>query len=278
MSGECGCSRPALNGHCCPYCFDELEKLVAELPALVGLLYDHMGGQVRFNQPSGGGRAQRSTMAEDGTVAIETGLDLPVNATTASTLLKDYLHRTTRLLMDAGAAHPLRLPADEHQPMARFLYTHLPSLRRLPGVYDLKEELRALTSRVMRLVDKPAGRLYAGRCSVETDKGECPEELYATRAKPFILCKRCGHRHEVAERQQVMREAAEVMWLTAKEMRAIFPTFFGVPLNPATFRKWRERGKLEVMSITHTGEELYVCGQILDMAVEAAARTQAKAG
>lgn len=278
MSDECGCSRPTTGGYLCAFCTDELEQLSAELSAMIGLLYDHMGGQVRFKEPSGGGRSSKSTKDEHGEVSIETGLDLPVNATTASTLLKTFLRHTTRLLMEAGAAHPTRLPADELEPMARFLYGHLPSFRRLPDVYVMKEELATLTKRVVRLIDKPSGRVYAGRCSIQTEGAECPEELYAVRGKPFIACKRCGYRHEVEARQEVMRRVAEDTLMTGKEMRTIFPYFFGVPLKDATFRSWKARGKLEVISVTYSGEELYRCGTILDLAIEAAARTEQKAG
>lgn len=281
MSDLCGCSRPLTGGALCAYCGDELEQLAAELPAMIGLLYDHMGGQVRFNVSTGGGRSQKSTKDEHGDTSIETGLDLPSNATTASSLLKGYLRRTTRLLMDAGAAHPIRLPADELNPMARFLYTHLDTLRRLPDVYDLKEELRDLTRRVVRVVDKPQGRVYAGRCSAVTAddvSGECPEELYAFKDRPHIVCKRCGFGHVVAERQAVMRRVAEDTLMTAKELRTVLPHFMGVPLNPATFRKWKSRGKLEAVSVTYDGDELYRCGDVLDLAINSAAQTQQKAG
>lgn len=277
MSDVCGCSRPTTGGHLCGLCVEELEKLSAELPALVGLLYDHMGGLVRFNQSSGG-RAQRSTKDETGDVSVETGIDLPQKAAETSALLKDYLHRCTRLLMDAGAAHPIRMPADELTPMAWFLYSHLAAFRRLPGVYALKEELRGLSGRVLRLVDRPVGRVYAGKCSIVTEVGECPQELYATRGKPFIVCARCGFRHEVAARQEVMRRVAEDTLMTAKELAAALPSLMGVPLKPATLRSWKNRKRLEAKSITYGGEDLYRTGDVLDLAIEAAARQEKKAG
>lgn len=278
MTDLCGCSRPLTGGALCTYCGDELTQLAAELPAMIGLLYDHMGGQVRFNASTGGGRSQKSTKDEHGDTSIETGLDLPSNATTASSLLKSYLRRTTRLLMDAGAAHPIRLPADELNPMARFLYTHLDTLRRLPDVYDLKEELRRLTARLMRLVDKPVERLYAGVCSNPTDKGDCPEDLYAFHGSKVIVCHKCGHRHAAEDRQRTMRAVAEEMHLTAKEIRAIVPTLMGTPLNPATFRKWKSRGKISVVGqLPGTEEDLFRCGDVIALC-KASEEPEAKAG
>ena len=277
MSDVCGCSRPTTGGALCPLCDSEMEKLSAELPAMIALLYDAMGGQARFTSSAGGGRAQKSTKDENGDTSIETGIDLPANATTASTLLKAYLRRTTRLLMDAGAAHPIRLPADELVPMAWFLYSHLAAFRRLPEVYDLKEELRQLTGRITRLVDRPVDRVFAGICSQPTDVGDCPENLYAARGAAYIRCKRCGHQHRVSERQEVMRRVAEDTLMTAKELRAALP-MLGVVLNPATFRKWKERGRLEVKGETYRGDDMFRCGDVLDLCFEAENRDQKKAG
>jgi hypothetical protein len=276
---SCGCSRPTTGGYLCGLCVDELEKLSAELPALIGLLYDHMGGQVRFNAPNGGGRASRATRDETGEVSIETGIDLPENAVTASTLLKTYLRGTTRLLMDAGAAHPIRMPADELTPMAWFLYAHLTQFRRLPGVYDLKEELGSLALRIVRVVDRPVSKIHAGICSVPSEDGEeCPERLYAARGASFIRCKRCGHQHSVEARQGVMRAVLVETEMTAKELRAVLPSLMGVPLNPATFRSWKNRGRLEVKGHTYGGDELFRVGDVTALCIEAVERNQAKAG
>jgi hypothetical protein len=277
MSDTCGCSRPTTGESLCPQCIDELEQLSAELPAMIGYLYDALGGQVRFNPPGGGRRAQRSTKDADGETSIETGIDLPKAATETSTLLKAYLRRVTRLLLEHGHTHPMRMPADELEPMARFLYGNLRGFRRLPDVYALKEELRSLTGRVVRVINSPLEQVYAGKCSVATEAGECPQELYATRGCSFIQCARCGFRHEVAARQEVMRRVAEDTLMTAKELAAALPNLMGVPLRPATLRSWKNRKRLEAKSVTYGGEDLYRCGDVLDLAIEAAARQEKKA-
>lgn len=267
MSDTCGCSRPLTGGALCRYCDDELEQLSAELPAMVGYLYDSLGGQVRFNNGRIGGRGSNDAV----------GLDLPKTATEVSSLLTTYLRKVTRLLLDHGHAHPMRMPADELEPMARFLYGNLQGFRRLTDVYGLKEELRSLTSRIVRAVNSPLEQVYAGKCSVVTEAGECPQELYATRGKPYIQCAKCGFKHEVAARQEVMRRVAEDTLMTAKELAAALPNLMGVPLKPATLRSWKNRGRLEAKSNTYTGEDLYRTGDVLSLAVEAAARQQKKA-
>lgn len=263
---DCKCTRPITDGGpWCRACDDEMEQLAAELPAMIGYLYDALGGQVRF-----GGGVQVKTGND------EVGLNLPKAATETSALLKAYLRKTTRLLMDPGAAHPIHLPADELEPMARFLYGHLPAFRRLDDVYDLKEELSRLTGRIVRSINSPLERVYAGKCSVDTETGECPQELYAVRGKTWMQCPRCGFRHEVAARQEIMRQAAEDILMTAKELEAALPNLMGVPLKRATLRSWKNRGRLEAKSITYSGEDLFRTGDVLDLAVEAAARNQTR--
>jgi DNA-directed RNA polymerase subunit RPC12/RpoP len=267
VSDTCGCSRPTTGEFLCPACRDELEQLAAELPAMIGHLYDAMGGLMRFSGERVGGRASKD----------ETGIRLAKAASEAADQLRGFLHRCVRLLIEHGHAHPIRMPADELEPMARFLYGHLAGFRMLEDVYALKEELRRITGRVAAAVNSPVERVYAGKCSVDTQDGECPQEMYAVKGKPFIECPRCGFRHEVAARQEVMRRAAEDTLMTAKELAAALPNLMGVPLKPATLRSWKNWKRLHPQGETYTGEDLYLVKDVLDLAVQAAARQDKKA-
>ena len=138
--------------------------------------------------------------------------------------------------------------------------------------------------RMRKLIDRPADRWYAGKCSIGTDEVHCTTELYAIAGNTTITCPGCGWEHDVAARRDFLLREARAYLVTATEAaRALiaWTDYDGTEDRLVDrIRKWRDRELLEVVDVTSLNgrdRHLYRLGDVQDLLVDAAQRAQQKA-
>lgn len=99
---------------------------------------------------------------------------------------------------------------------------------------DLLDAERALA----RIVDRPAGRWYAGPCN------ECGKDLYATEGATVVVCRACDWEYDVAPRRDWLLAAAEDEWLPAADLSRAVSWLGGQPLSSDRIYQWKKRGKI----------------------------------
>jgi hypothetical protein len=149
---------------------------------------------------------------------------------------------------------------------------------------DMLDEMLDLERRLKRMIDRPADRWYAGKCSVPDEDGaDCPTELYALEDRGWIDCPTCGIRHDVAERRDVLLDEAKDYLVTATEAAGALLAWTDYDGTEDKLvdriRKWRDRGRLDVADVTSLhgrDRHLYRLGDIQALMIEAAQQRQAQ--
>jgi hypothetical protein len=256
VTNNCFCGRPAPDAWLCHQHDAELEQLVTELPAMVGYLNDTIGRQVRFSSGRIGGRpADEPVMINEAAARV-------------SLALRNEAVRIIRHLIEARGLSPRNLPNDDLLSIAQWLAKHVQSIRQDETAGDTVQSLRAINRRIIRIIDRPADRIYAGICSIEANGQECPQELYAERGATFIRCRGCGYNHEVERRRDVLKVAARDTLMTIPELKTALPEVLGVPIKDGTLRQWKARKRIVAHGLNWDGKELFRVGDILDIAVD----------
>ncbi len=138
--------------------------------------------------------------------------------------------------------------------------------------------------RLRRVIDRPADRWYAGKCSAR-DLGEepCSTELYALSDRGSITCPACGTQHDVADRRDFLLEAAKDFHVTATEAARALLAWTDYDGTEAKLvdriRKWRDRELLSVRDVTSLSgrdRHLYRLGDVQDRLIDAARHEQTK--
>lgn len=137
--------------------------------------------------------------------------------------------------------------------------------------------------RLRKMIDRPADRWYAGKCSIGTDDEHCTAELYALEGNSTIICPACEYLHDVSGRRDFLLGEARTYLVTATEAaRALisWTDYDGIESNLVKrIDKWRDRERLEVADVTSLNgrdRHLYRLGDIQDLLVDAARHDQNK--
>lgn len=138
-------------------------------------------------------------------------------------------------------------------------------------------ELLDLERRLARLIDRPADRWYAGKCSHQDQHGICTAELYATMDRGVITCQACGTNHDVSTRRDFLLKEAGSYLVTATEAAGALLAWTDYDGSEAKLvdriRKWRDREKLEVVEVTSLNgrdRHLYRLGDVQTLMIAAA--------
>jgi len=286
MTHNCYCGTPAPNAWLCKTHDRELEQLVTELPAMVGYLNDTISRQVRFSGGRIGGRPAETPVVFNDT------------ASKVAREVKARLVAVVRSLVEDRGVSPHRLPSDDLLAIAQWLTRHLESIRLDEGAADYLADLRSVTRRIARAIDRPADTAYVGLCSIPGDStsacpcichtsgganrrpcdvvggchthhqtADCPQPLYAVPGAPFVRCPLCGYQHDARSRQGVLQEVARDTLMTIPELKVALPEVLGVPINHNTLRSWKRRKRITPHGELE-GQELYRIGDILDLVVQ----------
>jgi hypothetical protein len=137
--------------------------------------------------------------------------------------------------------------------------------------------------RLCRMVDRPADRWYAGRCSAADEHGVCAAELYAVADKGSVTCRACETVHDIATRREFLLTEAKDYYVTATEAAVALLAWTDYDGSETKLvdriRKWRDREVLDVRDVTSLAgrdRHLYRLGDIQELMVDAAQHAQRK--
>lgn len=152
---------------------------------------------------------------------------------------------------------------------------------RTEWVEEFFDEMVDNERRLRKLVDRPADRWYAGKCSIGTDDEHCTAELYALEGSATIVCPACDYIHDVSTRRDfLLREARSYLVTATEAARALisWTDYDGIESNLVKrIDKWRDRDRLEVADVTSLNgrdRHLYRLGDIQDLMLDAARHEQ----
>ena len=165
-----------------------------------------------------------------------------------------------------------------------FLDSYLTAIAGQPWAPELYGDITRLEAALVKVVDRPADRWYAGKCSVPDEHDvTCEQELYAEAGAATIRCPRCHITHDVAERRDYLLAQAKDVLVTATEAAGALLAWTDYDGSEAKLvdqiYRWRERGRLESRGAVEIGGKqrpLYRLGDIQDQLVAHAQREQAR--
>lgn len=180
-------------------------------------------------------------------------------------------------------------PVDELAEAIRWLAGQVEWLRHQPDAVQAMDELADACALATRIVDRRAPRWYAGPCGAEivaqpdesaadgsdgAGEGDrvrtCASDLYAHAGARMITCGGCGARYDARERREWLLDEAEdaLVWaeLAAQALAAL-----DLPCTRAQVAGWAHRGRLVRRGTDGAGRTLYRCGDVIELAREAAA-------
>lgn len=159
-------------------------------------------------------------------------------------------------------------------------FRHIASQQWAP---DMMGELLDLEKRLRWMVDRPADKWYAGRCSAGDEDGVCQVELYASTERGKVTCTGCGAVHDVDKRRDILLDEAKNYHVTATEAASALLAWTDYDGSETKLvdriRKWRDREQLEVADVTSLmgrDRHLYRLGDIQDLLVGDAQEEQGK--
>jgi len=160
---------------------------------------------------------------------------------------------------------PLHTTAD----VAPWLAGKLDWLRTRPQAGEAWDELGYAMRLLVRTVDTPPVRWYAGTCGEPTAAGPCPAELYAPTGAPTVRCGLCGACHDApARREWLLAQAADQLLHAGWMASALAALGTPVPVN--TIRVWAHRGQIAAHGTDRQGRPVYRVADVLDRVRHAA--------
>lgn len=160
---------------------------------------------------------------------------------------------------------PMCAPEPADRPtaiLAGWLRGQLDWLRHRQEAGEAYDELGDACRLIVRVVDRPAERWYAGVCGAEG----CDLDLYPVAGASTIRC-RCGVAHDLDERKAWLLEQAEDV-LAGASWCAYTLTRLGLTVKAETIRKWAERARLASHGYDAAGRPVYRLGTVRDLVVE----------
>lgn len=178
-----------------------------------------------------------------------------------------------------------RFPTDTIGSMVHYLARQFRWILGERWAPDMLDEMLDLERRLARMVDRPASRWYAGKCSATDESGNtCTAELYASTEKGRIVCPACETEHDIATRRDFLLTEAKGYLVTATEAAAALMSWTDYSGTEERLvdriRKWRDRDRLAIADVTSLhgrDRHLYRLGDIQDLLVQHAQREQARA-
>lgn len=172
-------------------------------------------------------------------------------------------HATCARIRSGGVRGPLCPEALTEHPVAvaaLWLAQQIEWLRHRPEADQAFDEIADACSVVVRVVDRPAERWYAGDCA-------CGGELWPAAGKTTARCPECGTVHELSQRKAEMLDQLDDMWLTAAQAAHAL-TSMDVPTNANTIRVWAARGRLAPHPEGEVGHPRYLVGSVRELVAE----------
>ena len=228
----CQCGRPTAGAWLCPNCVKTLDVALGNIAAYYDDLETLRTKQTRYNSERTKGSIGKSQPLGMDLRFTRAAIGSEIDHDTRSTIVawcKVVMDEQPELLgahckhaclhVSCGAVFRRRFPhRDTVRSMCAYLQRQLSYIVREQWADQIHDELTDVEARLSRLIDRPADRWYAGKCSIEDEDGEvCEAEVYALKTRGTIRCHRCGYEHDVETRRDfLLKEAREVL-VTATE-------------------------------------------------------------
>lgn len=298
MSQQCvtGCGRPTRDVRLlCDQCVWEVEQALAEMPALLDELSITLTGLARIGQKGGN--------SKKGTKGKTQPLGYDVRASEMLDDLRVFLSGWVRVIAED---HGHDLPTDTLRAMGRWLFARLDLIATHEAAEDIHREItgiafppylgdgRARPGQAWHPVDRPADRVYAGKCEATVTSDEepgdglarggaghwrCEADLYARPNSATARCHDCGTEHSLDQRRERLLQELDDKLYTAGEIARLAVYLGEANRGRERTRKlinqWHKRGRLERHTSNEVGEPLFRFGTVLvELAKEEARREQ----
>jgi hypothetical protein len=259
------CDLEAPNGRLCNQHHRQLERDLAEVPALVAELETTRTRQARITTTGSGKR--------------DKGEDQPMPINWNGTISHDALIGTllswVRVIVETDQ---LDGPDETPHAMAAWLLTHIGWTRTHPLAGQLADEIGFAVAEVRRTIDRPADRIYAGPCWADVNGQQCGTDLYGKPAARVITCPVCGTDYDVTARRDWLLAAVDDMLMAAPEIARALPDLLGYPLTPSVIRQMVFRRQIVAHGLDWQGRQTYRVGDVVAVITERAARQAKKPG
>lgn len=253
------CDRPIHDqAYLCGGCGDRLSRDLADVAKIAGEAWTTIARQAANGAHHGRSAEKPLPFSWEAADATDSG---------ANTLTTWARH----IAEERGTV--LTVPAGQH-PLARVAgwlgaREQLDWLRHRPEADEAFDELTDACQLLVRTVDRPPVRWYAGPCD------GCTLDLYAMPGANTARCRECGTAHDAQARKAWLLDQADALLATATLVaRAL--TALGHRVTPEAVRKWAERGRIVAHGIDHRGHPTYRVGEVRALAESADRRTPAE--
>lgn len=252
------CDRPVGdNAYLCGNCRAALERSLGNIPALYADLQITITRQAQSGSEIGR-HVKREVVGawwEATGAALAALMPFPAGPSDLDWVTRNTLSTWCR---DVAEDSDVDLPADSVPAMAVWLIGRLGVLAHRQSAAEAAEEISWLASALLRAVDRPPERAYAGPCD------GCGEDLYARLGAQSVRCVGCSRTYDAAARRKwLLAEAEDVLAHAALLARAI--TVLREPIEARRIRVWATRGLISERSTDRTGRPLYRVGDVLDL-------------
>jgi hypothetical protein len=242
-----------------PDLVDDLERTLAELPALISHLESTLARQVGRGTTNGPRTSERP---------------LPFNPRAGTELRKlhalllawvsdpdtVWVAPTDLAALGVHIRTRYQPPAGEPADLARVLFARLDGILRHPDAEQLLARLTDLTAKAWAAVDVPPDRMFFGLC-------ECGAELRVEREQVTVQCPRCLTDHQVAAQMQRLEVEVANLLLPIRDiarMAAFLGEFPDTARTEAKLNLWVHRKQLKPAGLTRDGRPTYPYRQVVN--------------
>ena len=194
-----------------------------------------------------------------GSASKEAPPPVPLHVLDVRAMCCSRLAGWARVVLEERQLTHSSLQAGDALGLARFLMVHAGWLGEHVAGQDAADEIdtSARELRALALPDPPQGVVVCNQCPVLVEAGTCGGTVRATPGEP-IRCQRCGTTGALDWWHTLMFGDTELAPLvTARDLVGIIANQTGHVIDPATIRKWVERGKVERSGSDEKGRPLY---------------------
>jgi hypothetical protein len=195
--------------------------------------------------------------------SAETPLPFNNHASDAKWYIRNAIQTWARLFADENQ-HLVFAPATTED-AARWLTQFPDLLADHPAAVEMYDGIREVVQDARRVVDRPAERVFAGRCDFSMNGVVCQTALFALAHKYEVVCPTCGSEYKVEERRTEILKWLRAEHATAKVITDALRNFASIGINTKSIRSWGRRGQLR----NYAGEgetPEHQIGETLDLA------------
>lgn len=134
-----------------------------------------------------------------------------------------------------------------------------------PAAVEMYDDIREVVQAARRVVDRPAERVFAGRCDSVLNGVECNTRLFAIAHHFEVSCPTCGTEYKVEERRAEILKWLRGEQATAKVITDALKNFANIGINTKSIRTWARRNLIH----NYAGEgevPVHQIGETLDFA------------